>query len=100
MQTERLFDFNLELSSKLFSLLKCKFSPAFTEQFILDYDSSVEDLRNFFHPGKRNLNDPEYRQVFHEKHGFLSDLSMIDLLFNKGLKALEYMEAPEKIPPH
>src|SRR5690606_41606588 len=33
-----------------------------------------------------------YTQVFHEKHGYLSNLSVLDLLFNEGTSAVNYLE--------
>ncbi|SFW12613.1 WbqC-like protein family protein [Sinomicrobium oceani] len=33
-----------------------------------------------------------YTQVFAEKHGFISNLSMLDLLFNEGPNTLNYLE--------
>jgi len=35
---------------------------------------------------------PRYVQAFEEKHGFLADLSIIDLLFNLGPDSLHYLE--------
>lgn len=34
-----------------------------------------------------------YTQVFNNKHGFLSNLSILDLLFNEGPNTLSYLEA-------
>ena len=45
------------------------------------------------HPKKNNVTLQDYfklkpyYQVFEQKHGFLSDLSIIDLLFNMGTEA-------------
>ena len=33
-----------------------------------------------------------YNQVFHNKHGFVAGLSVVDLLFNEGNSALDYLE--------
>ena len=38
------------------------------------------------------LNLPRYIQVFEEKHGFHSNLSVLDLLFNEGPSALLYLK--------
>jgi len=35
--------------------------------------------------------DP-YTQVFGDKHGFLNNLSVLDLLFNEGRFALDYLK--------
>lgn len=60
------------------------------------YQSVVFDLKDF-----RELVDvkkeaahqfDEYTQVFDAKHGFLPNLSILDLLFNEGTNALSYLE--------
>lgn len=60
------------------------------------YQSVVSDLKDF-----RELVDvkkeaihqfDEYTQVFDAKHGFLPNLSILDLLFNEGTNALSYLE--------
>ena len=35
---------------------------------------------------------PEYTQIFHTEHGFISNLSVIDLLFNLGPQSLSYLQ--------
>ena len=39
--------------------------------------------------------DP-YTQVFGNKHGFISNLSILDLLFNEGTNALSYLNNQSK----
>lgn len=34
-----------------------------------------------------------YTQVFNNKHGFIPNLSILDLLFNEGPNALNYLES-------
>jgi len=34
-----------------------------------------------------------YSQVFDDKHGFINNLSILDLLFNEGPNALSYLES-------
>ncbi len=38
------------------------------------------------------LDQRTYVQVFHQRHGFLANLSVLDLLFNEGPGALNYLE--------
>ncbi len=40
---------------------------------------------------------PPYYQLFSDRHGFMSDLSIVDLLFNIGPEALLYLQPPK--PP-
>lgn len=64
---EFLVDFNAEMLSKVVDLL---------------------DLRNVRVSCRPELRLAEYYQVFAFKHGFISDLSIIDLLFNMGPESL------------
>jgi hypothetical protein len=34
-----------------------------------------------------------YTQVFNDKHGFIGNLSILDLLFNEGPNAITYLES-------
>ncbi|MBC7426909.1 MAG: WbqC family protein [Bacteroidia bacterium] len=38
-----------------------------------------------------NFDLPPFRQVFTERHGFQQDVSIADLIFNKGPNALDYL---------
>jgi hypothetical protein len=43
--------------------------------------------------GKKDSSQYEpYTQVFDEKHGFLNNLSILDLLFNEGRHAVDYLK--------
>ena len=91
-KVEKLFDFNFTLTEKIFSMMRIPFNYGFTSE----YEKSTgdkRDFRNFFAPDKRNLNLPSYRQVFSDRHNFISDLSILDLLFNKGMDAKMYLES-------
>ena len=59
---------------------------------------TCEDLRQTIHPKKdnsiledQNLKKP-YFQVFAQKHGFQSDLSIMDLLFNEGPESICFLK--------
>jgi hypothetical protein len=39
-----------------------------------------------------------YTQVFGNKHGFIPNLSILDLLFNEGPNTLNYLESQTIIP--
>jgi hypothetical protein len=43
--------------------------------------------------GKKDLSVfEEYTQVFGDKHGFITNLSILDLIFNEGRFALDYLK--------
>jgi hypothetical protein len=81
-----LWDFNFEIQLKIFELLEIQPKIELTSQFNLNLDENVLDLRNCIHPKNDiKLNDvPKYYQVFDLKNGFISNLSIIDMLFNMG----------------
>ncbi len=86
-----LFDFNIEQLQLLLKCMKINRSLGFTER----YTSRVEhlDYREAIHPKKPSLlmNPEPYYQVFKDKHGFLPDLSVVDLLFNQGPQSKSYL---------
>lgn len=81
-----LWDLNWEIMQKILHLLDIDPDIELTEK----YDVSLEnDFRDVIHPKKENIIKTEtYYQVFEQKYGFLSDLSIIDLLFNMGNEAV------------
>ena len=59
-----------------------------------EYFSEVPDAKDFrfLADGKKDTSNFEtYPQVFQEKDGFLNNLSVLDLLFNEGKFALDYL---------
>lgn len=76
-----LFDFNMELLEALFKWSKKKIEIRFTDEYKAELTDS-SDYRQNFHPKKNVQIIKPYHQVFADKHGFIPDLSAIDLLFN------------------
>ena len=59
------------------------------------HSSLIQDFREAIRP-KHPVPDPDfqprpYYQVFQQKHGFLPNLSILDLLFNMGPEAIFYL---------
>lgn len=84
---ELLFDLNLELIQHLLHILRLKREILFTSEYHASGD--FVDLRDEAALGKMNF--PPYYQVFKDKTGFLPNMSVLDLIFNEGLRAKDYL---------
>ena len=104
-QPEKLIDLNTALLKFLLEKIGIKAELHLTEGFSMDGSVSLngqkivcEDLREVIHPKRQNyiLSDLKlekpYFQVFSPKHGFQSDLSIMDLLFNEGPDSILYLK--------
>ena len=89
---EFLLDFNYECFQALQDCLQLDTSFSKTSKYQEQPEDSI-DLRNLVVAKKEKSYDLQsYIQVFSEKHGFISNLSILDLLFNEGTNALTYLE--------
>ncbi len=86
---ELLFDKNKAILQWVNKVLKVPNEISFTGEYKHKYDDpGILDLRNFWLP--KNFQQKvvpgagEYIQVFHDKFGFIPNLSILDLLFCKG----------------
>ena len=87
-----LFEFNFQLLEEILGILDIDRQIMISDSFVLNPGSDITDLRSSFHPKIKSLkNFPSYIQVFGEKHGFMPNLSIIDLLFNEGPGAVDYL---------
>ena len=82
---EKLMDFNIALIKKILSLLDVEVDLLTKE----NVDEEFTDL--IIAKKKLNKVNPHYHQVFQSKHGFINNLSILDLLFNLGPQSLEYL---------
>ena len=56
-------------------------------------DNSSEDYRFLSNSKKEiNINLESYTQVFDDKHGFINNLSILDLLFMEGPNSISFLE--------
>jgi hypothetical protein len=62
-----------------------------TEEYFHTVTDKI-DFRNLINGKKNSLVYEPYTQVFGEKHGYLNNLSILDLLFNEGRYALDYLK--------
>jgi hypothetical protein len=87
-----LIDLNTELLYTVIDLLQV--SADIRKSTYYKKSEPVDDLREAIHPKRAfqhhtyTYHPVKYQQVFSDRHGFKSDLSILDLLFNEGPNAL------------
>ena len=87
-----LYDFNMQLTHLVCDLIGIDASLVPTGQFAQNPDG-MADFRTAISPKTpwkedREFSPAAYYQVFKEKHGFLPNLSIVDLLFNMGPESI------------
>lgn len=89
---EKLFDFNQQLLFTIFKLIGVDKKIRITSEFRKEWPDGYIDLRNAFKPGvTTGTHNPPYMQVFEARHGFVPDLSILDLLLNLGPDTKVYL---------
>lgn len=92
---EFMMDLNFEAMEIVTSCLGMDFSYARTVEYFHEPADNLTDYRYLTNGKKDNLQFEPYTQVFEEKHGFINNLSILDLLFNEGRYAMEYLKNQE-----
>jgi hypothetical protein len=86
-----LMDLNLQTMELVSNCLKFEFDYNETSEYFFDVEDKT-DFRPLIN-GKKDATQLEpYTQVFGDKHGFINNLSILDLLFNEGRYALDYLK--------
>lgn len=90
-----LVDFNQQALGQLFKSLGYAIQLEATNNFNEDFQPATFNYRDSIHPKKR-MQKPDkyfepisYFQTFREKHGFISNLSFIDLMVHEGPQAID-----------
>ena len=92
-----LMDLNLEATEIVSKCLRMKLEYETTNEYFHEVDTNVLDFRTLADGKKDKSQFEAYTQVFEEKHGFLNNLSILDLLFNEGRYALDYLKNQKSI---
>ena len=85
-QEEYLVNFNHKLQAVILKLLQEEKEVKTTTEYL--HQGNFSDLRNHNWNFKKQ---ERYDQVFMEKHGFIANLSILDLLFNLGPESADYL---------
>jgi hypothetical protein len=85
-KTPYLIDLNTEIQQKLFDIIGINKKLSFSEEFS---PYTEKDWRKYNFKGSLNANT--YEQVFNTKNNFISDLSILDLLFNLGPETGQFL---------
>lgn len=88
---EFLMDLNYEIFQLVNDSLGINIQPEKTTEFFHEV-SNYTDFRPLVNGKKDTTQLEEYTQVFNEKHGFINNLSILDLLFNEGRYAVDYLK--------
>lgn len=91
---KRLFDCDLESMKLVAELIGIPFQYEFTQSYAKDPDpGEIIDHRILVRSKKvPEIPTPTYHQVHQNEHGFLNNLSVLDLLFNLGPESVSYLE--------
>jgi len=86
-----LMDLNFEVFDIVTKCLRMKLEFGKTVEYFHE-TPKFTDFR-YLANGKKDQNSFEkYTQVFDDKHGFINNLSVLDLLFNEGKFAMDYLK--------
>jgi len=86
-----LFQFNKDCFETVLECLQLDLDFKYTSEYTKQPEN-IADYRNLVN-AKSTITIPEYIQVFQEKHGFISNLCILDLLFNEGPNAVTFLRA-------
>ena len=86
-----LLDFNLKAISVICECLQIPFQNKRTENFLKTVDNMLDARELVSAKKEKAIAQESYIQVFGDRHGFVGNLSILDLLFNEGSRAADYL---------
>jgi len=91
---EFLFELNLKIITTINHILKINKKIELTTSYLAKYNTDINDYRHSIHPKKteNNLVEKRYIQTFSDRFGFISNLSILDLIFNTGPESTDYLK--------
>ncbi len=94
---ETLWELNKALIRFFIDKIGMKVDLRDTEEYLPPFREGGSDFRSAIHPKRpddileRLQKNKAYFQVFAQKHGFIPNLSIMDLLFNEGPNAISFL---------
>ena len=93
-----LMDLNFETLDFISNCLRFKFEYTTTTEYFHDVNTlGINDFRILANGKKDTSQFESYPQVFEDKHSFLTNLTVLDLIFNEGKFALDYLQSQKLI---
>lgn len=92
---EKKHEFIMDLNLEIFELVNESLGIQIATEKTAEYFHEVPNYMDFRYlaNGKKDTTQlEEYTQVFGDKHGFINNLSILDLLFNEGRYAVDYLK--------
>ncbi|WP_299385714.1 WbqC family protein [uncultured Lacinutrix sp.] len=88
-----ILEFNMKCLEVICECLQLEINITKTEVFEREPEN-IKDYRGLVNAKKENIIALEpYNQVFYTKHGYINNLSILDLLFNEGPNTISYLES-------
>jgi hypothetical protein len=79
-----LVDFNIKCIKLIYNLLDLYLDFKISSEYV-EKTNDIIDLRDLSNARKqKTIETPKYIQVFESKHGYLNNLSFLDLIFSEG----------------
>ncbi|BDB54789.1 hypothetical protein GENT5_10940 [Flavobacterium ammoniigenes] len=89
-----LMDLNLEVFELITRCLRMKIEYTTTTEYVHEIKANeIIDFRYLANGKKDQSQFESYTQVFDDKFGFINNLSVLDLVFNEGKFALDYLKS-------
>ncbi|MDB4134985.1 WbqC family protein [Flavobacteriaceae bacterium] len=86
-----LADFNIKCIKLISNLLDIDLNFKINNEYI-EKTNEIIDLRGLSNARKqKTIETPKYIQVFESKHGYLNNLSILDLIFSEGKNSVSLM---------
>jgi len=91
---DSLLDFNLKTIEVICDCLQTEMPTERTQNFQVHLPRNILDARFLVRcKNEQEFEQEEYVQVFGDRHGFIKNTSVLDLLFNEGTNALSYLKS-------